>query len=244
MSLEMYNAGITAANNAAGKLSDVFAKQAEDNTNGIFEKAWGSKSDNNAQYDSNDYERFGFENKSKAEAFIQYANENGIDVTSANVKINGQWLVEIPKKSEVSVTTDEGTTESKIVTSESFVMAYRSEKFEDVELANRYDHGNQGKKVTEVETSQLGHYIVGQMDVLGTTVSVVGSVQNKMEEYANKYGSKAVEESRHNFDQALKTVTNEDGSKELVADMNQIRTESRMQTAMVVGDKVYINGEL
>lgn len=244
MSLEMYNAGMTAASNAAGKLSDVFAKQAEDNTNGIFEKAWGSKSDSDAQYNSNEYERFGFENRAKAEAFIQYANENGIDVTSANVKINGQWLVEIPKKSEVSVTTDEGTMESKIVTSESFVMAYRNEKFEDVELANRYDHGSQGKKVTEVETSQLGHYIVGQMDVLGTTVSVAGSVQNKMEEYANKYGSKAVEESRHNFDQAVRTVTNEDGSKELVADMNQIRTESRMKTAMVVGDNVYINGEL
>lgn len=108
MSNPMPKIGVSIAEMGASLANEINTKQYQKNVDEMFEaihKAQSSKPDD-YKYKKENYERFAFSSRAELEDFKQHAADRGITVASADVKLNGQYILELDKKVEVQDSVD------------------------------------------------------------------------------------------------------------------------------------------
>ena len=195
LSREVYNA-----------FSDSYNKNVSEMFSRLHNELEDTKGVRHTEYDERQYKRVAFHNKKQADAFFAYMQKYNVEAIEAPVKLNGQYLVEIPKQVKIDSiqnTAGESSADDGLLKlkeqkqSEGNTVATASEL-----LANYYD--TTGEEADEPDrerqqqfyssrqsslTEELSGYIAGQMEgfgsvyfsvkrVVDTAVSFIGQTED------------------------------------------------------------------
>ena len=101
---------------ASAKLNNMVADYYNKEVDAAFGRLHEHKSryEEAGNYDPSKYTRVAFRTKSDATAFAQSMREQGVDVVVTPIKLNGQYLAEIPRHNEIPMMPEEGKPAPKV----------------------------------------------------------------------------------------------------------------------------------
>lgn len=172
MAEELLNAGFLGAEEATAKLRNIMAKEYSTEVDAMFGRLHENltKNEKAENYNAGDYRRVGFSSRQDAADFASQMQKNGVEVTIAPVKLNGQYLAEIPETNNVPVfDEDSDASKTKEVSASELIEQFKQESFIEVEPVN--DYVTTAPASTAVtETRNLGEYVLRNFDELGTVI--------------------------------------------------------------------------
>ena len=194
------------AREAYNAFSESYNKNVSEMFSRLHSELEDTKGVHHTEYDERQYKRVAFHSRQQADAFFAYMQKYNIEAIAAPVKLNGQYLVEIPKQVKVDSiqnTTEEESEEDELLKlkeqkqNDGNTVVTASELLENYynttgEEADEPDGERQQQFYAERQSSladELSGYIAGQMEGFGsvyfsvrravdTAVSFVGQTED------------------------------------------------------------------
>lgn len=194
------------AREAYNAFSESYNKNVSEMFSRLHSELEDTKGVRHTEYDERQYKRVAFHSRKQADAFFAYMQKYNIEAIAAPVKLNGQYLVEIPKQVKIDSiqnTTGEESEEDELLKlkeqkqNDGNTVVTASELLESYyyttgEEADDPDRERQQQFYAERQFSladELSGYIAGQMEGLGsvyftarrivdTAVSFVGQTED------------------------------------------------------------------
>lgn len=203
----------TVASESLAKAADVLAAKRQNRTNDYFATAHG----NTSSYSSADYTRVAFKTKADAERFIADMASQRISAVAMPVKVEGQYLAELPK------TMDDGRSAAAVLqefSARSYV-EYSSPRVDQPERNREYrSTGLVDEFLMSNEVGQLIHTISQVSDTLG----------------AGKYGE-------HSNKDVFNTPLYHDGTANPIVDTGRAKTATVINDHIVMMDGKVVHDE-
>lgn len=114
MSEELFSAGLSAAQQGSAKLNDIFTESYNQEVDLMFGRLHEQRSNPQSSdysvnnYNKDDYKRVGFHSRKEASQFVKQMESLGVETVVSPVKLNGQYLVEIPKVNQIPLAPESG----------------------------------------------------------------------------------------------------------------------------------------
>ncbi|HOP80394.1 MAG TPA: hypothetical protein PLZ21_07510, partial [Armatimonadota bacterium] len=144
-------------------------------------------------YDPSKYTRVAFRTKSDAAAFAQSMREQGVDVVVTPIKLNGQYLAEIPRHNEIPMMPEEGKPapdgntpayRMKTVSAQELIEDFKRNYLTQVEEVHQVEA--EAREVAPLDRERTMKAITSYLDELGEFIYVKDYIKNIFE--VNRFG--------------------------------------------------------
>lgn len=185
MAEELLNAVFLGADEATARLRNIMTKEYSTEVDAMFGRLHENlaKNEEAKSYEADKYKRIGFSSRQDAVDFASYTQKNGVEATIAPVKLNGQYLVEIPEINNVLVyDADSDASNTTEISAKQLIEQFEQENFVTVERVNDYNPITPNSTVAS-ETNALGNFILQNFDELGSAVIRVNQFLTEVDRY-------------------------------------------------------------
>lgn len=187
MAEELLNAVFSGADEATARLRNIMTKEYSTEVDAMFGRLHENlaKNEEAKNYDADKYKRVGFSSRQDAVDFANYTQKNGVEATVAPVKLNGQYLVEIPENNIIPVyNEDSEASNTTEVSARQLIEKFEQENFVTVEQVNTYDPITPNSTAAS-ELNALGNFILQNFDELGNAAVRVNSFVSMFDGYGS-----------------------------------------------------------
>lgn len=170
MSDQLIGGMFNAAQDVGSRLRKTVAQSANNSIDDMFQRI-ASSNEGSGAYNKSDYTRLSFTSKSGMEAFANAMGEQGVTVNCTPVKLNGQWMVEMPKEN-----------------SDSLINSYMEDSGRKVLQARDYDTSARSAEDTAKNTAEsaagaVDSFMINNLDYLGRAISGFQAIGRVLDEY-------------------------------------------------------------
>jgi len=180
---------------ASAKLNNMVADYYNKEVDAAFGRLHEHKSryEEAGNYDPSKYTRVAFRTKSDAAAFAQSMREQGVDVVVTPIKLNGQYLAEIPRHNEIPMMPEEGKPapdgntpayRMKTVSAQELIENFKQNYLTQVEEVHQVEA--EAREVAPLDRERTMKAITSYLDELGEFIYVNDYIKNIFE--VNRFG--------------------------------------------------------
>ena len=180
---------------ASAKLNNMVADYYNKEVDAAFGRLHEHKSryEEAGNYDPSKYTRVAFRTKSDAAAFAQSMREQGVDAVVTPIKLNGQYLAEIPRHNEIPMMPEEGKPapdgntpayRMKTVSAQELIEDFKQNYLTQVEEVHQVEA--EAREVAPLDRERTMKAITSYLDELGEFIYVNDYIKNIFE--VNRFG--------------------------------------------------------
>lgn len=182
------------AREAYNAFSESYNKSVSEMFGRLHSEMEDAKGLHHTEYDERNYKRVAFHTQKQADAFFSYMQKYNVEATAAPVKLNGQYLVEIPKQVNIDSIQDTSTRGAETAGTEDGLLKLKARKQSEGNivasagelLENYYNTTGEDADEPEKREYQQKFYESGQSSIAG---ELSGYIAGQMEGFGSVYFS-------------------------------------------------------